>query len=522
MGFLTRALGIQNLSIEDPSQPLLPYSVLFESMGLGRSDAGVLINEKQAMRVTTAQVCIKIISEDLASTGHEILQTFPDQSVQLARHHRLWTILHDRPNPNMSAKVFWGAMLACALTNGNGYAWIKRDMANRVIALVPLAPGKTSPVKPQYGPDKGRLLYATTQTDSGRVVNIEPADILHFMGLTFDGITGISPINSCKNAFGLALAAEKFGAQFFGNGARSTGVFSHPETLEPEAFENLKKSLYEMATGETALRPMVLEEGMTFKELTIPPNEAQFLQTRQFQKDEISGLYRVPLHLVGSLLRATNNNIEHQSLDYIRYCLRPWAVGIEQEVNFKLLAGEYTLEHNLNDMQRGDFASQTAGFQALRNIGVYSTDTILKKLRENPIGAAAGGDILTVQSAMINLENLLPGAEKPEPATKTDPNQPDDTQPFDRIVTPYRNLYRLAGERIARAKKADDTAFVRQLVHPLVTSMAEAMLAIRFGNCELTNKELACIDAAADAVAAGPITAASAELAHLELKKELP
>ena len=521
MGLLTRSLGIKALSIEDPSQPLLPYSVLFESMGLGRSDAGVLINEKQAMRVTTAQVCIRIISEDLASTGHEIIQTFPDQSVHLARHHRLWSMLHDRPNPYMGAKVFWGAILACALTNGNGYAWIKRDGANRAIALVPLASTKTAPLKID-----GKLLYGTTQTDSGRVAHIQPSDILHFMGLTFDGITGLSPINSCKNAFGLALAAERFGAQFFGNGSRSTGVFSHPETLEPEAWENLKKSLYEMATGETALRPMVLEEGMTFVPTTIPPNEAQFLQTRQFQKDEIAGLYRVPLHLVGSLLRATNNNIEHQSLDYIRYCLRPWAVGIEQEVNFKLLGGEYTMEHNLNDMQRGDFASQTAGFQTLRNIGVYSANTILRKLRENPITAEEGGDILTVQVAMTNLRNLLPGAEPAaEPAAgekAPDPDAPDGTQPFDRIVAPYRNLFRDAGARITRSKKTDP-AFARQLVLPLVASMAQTMLAVRFGNCELTFREQAVIEHTADMLAmhAPVIDADSAQAAYAELKKEI-
>jgi HK97 family phage portal protein len=519
MGLLTRSLGIQNLSIEDPSQPLLPYSVLFESMGLGRSDAGVLMNEKQAMRITTAQVCIKVISEDLASTGHEILQTRPDQTIQLARHHRLWTIMHDRPNPNMSAKTFWGTMLANALTNGNGYAWIKRDMANRVIALIPLAATRTSPLKIE-----GRLVYGTTQTDSGRVVHIDPADILHFVGLTFDGIQGISPINSCRNAFGLALAAEKFGAQFFGNGARSTGVFAHPETLEPEAFENLKKSLYEIATGETALRPLVLEEGMTFHQLTIPPNDAQFLQTRQFQKDEIAGLYRVPLHLVGSLLRATNNNIEHQSLDYIRYCLRPWAVGIEQEVNFKLLGGEYSMEHNLNDMQRGDFASQTSGFQTLRNIGVYSTNTILKKLRENPIPENEGGDVLTVQMAMTNLKTLLPGAANDggagETDPETDPQEPDGTQPFDRIVAPYRNLFRDVAGRLSRAKKPEP-AFARKLVHPLVASMAQAMLALRFGNCELTQREQERIDAATDLVLAAGVSARSARVAFAELSKEI-
>src|SRR5579862_7345418 len=112
MGLLSRALGFQNLSVEDPSQPLLPASVMYESLGLGRSDAGVLINEQQALTIGTFQLCIKIISEDLASNAHEIFQRMPDRSVRLAEEHRLWPVIHDQPNPNMSAAVFWGAFLA--------------------------------------------------------------------------------------------------------------------------------------------------------------------------------------------------------------------------------------------------------------------------------------------------------------------------------------------------------------------------------------------------------------------------
>ncbi len=401
MGLVSRTLGFRALSLEDPAQPLVPPSALFESLGLGRSDAGVLMNEHQAMRVSTAHICIKVISEDLSSTAHEILQSLSDDSMRTAKEHRLWELLHDQPNPHMSAMVFWGAFLAAAAGWGNGYAWIKRDKASRVIALVPLKPGLTAPVKL-----RDQLMYGTTQTTTGQVAYIAPEDMLHVMGVTFDGMVGIGPV-TCMNAFGLAYAAEKFGAQFFGNGARATGIFTYPGVLEDEAHENLKKSLHEIATGETALRPMILEEGLDWKQLTIAPNEAQFLQSRQYQRTEIAGLYRVPLHLVGDLQRATNNNIEHQSLDYIRYCLRPWAVKIEQEVNRKLLGGGYTMEHNFNDLQRGDFASQATAFQALRNIGVYSANDINRAMRRNPIPAEEGGDVRTVQGAMINLKALL-------------------------------------------------------------------------------------------------------------------
>jgi len=499
MGLLSRRLGIQAFSLEDPAQPLAPPSALFESLGLGRSDAGVMVNEKQAMRITVVQACIKIISEDLGTTAHEVLQRMPDQSVQQATTHRLWPILHDQPNPYMTACVFWGTLMAQKLGWGNGYAWIKRDRAARVISLIPLEAAKTSPVK-----INGELKYATTQTDSGQAALLEPENVLHVKNVSFDGITGVSPIQTCKNAYGLALAAEKFGAQLFGNGARASGVLSHPGTLEGEAYENLKKSVREWATGEQALRPIILEEGMKWEQITIPPNDAQFLQTRQFQDVQLARLYRVAMHLLQDLTRATNNNIEHQSLDHVRYCLRPNAVALEEEVNCKLLGGAFFMEHNLNDLQRGDFASQTQGFQTLRNIGVYSANDILRAMRQNPIAASEGGDIRTVQGAMIPLTALLPGAASGGADDDAiDPGAPpDNSQPFNRIAPVYRNLIGDAVGRITnRNGSARDAAFAGRALRPVVASMAQALLALRFGNCELTKKELALIDAQTERVA---------------------
>jgi HK97 family phage portal protein len=445
-----------------------------------------------------------VISEDLASTSHEIFQSMPDGSMRAASEHRLWPILHDEPNPNMSAMLFWGCLLASCLGWGNGYAWIKRDRAARVISLVPLQSGKTAPVKID-----GQLKYGTTQTDTGAVAYIEPENMLHLIGLTFDGILGISPIQTCKNAFGLALAAEKYGAQFFGNGARATGVLTYPGALEAEAYENLRKSVRERLSGENALMPYILEEGLKWEQTSVNPNEAQFLATRQFQKVEIASLYRVPMHLLQDLQRATNNNIEHQSLDYIRYCLRPWAVRVEQETKRKLLSGPFSMEHNLNDMQRGDFASQTAGFTALRNIGVYSANDILRAMRQNPIAVDEGGDVRTVQGAMIPLSSLL-SKEGPTSEDDTTDSDAGAAQPFDSgrrdyriaasILPAYQSLVldvvgRVAGRRV-------DVAFARRAIRPIALSMLQAMVNLRFGYSELTKADLALIDGQADAIAA--------------------
>lgn len=484
MGILSRSVGIQNFSLEDPAQALIPPSALFESMGLGSSDAGVLVNERQALRLSTVYSCIKGISEDLSSTSFEVIQEMPDQSMSVARNHRLWPILHDEWNPNMSSMVGRSAIIASSLGWGNGYAWIKRDRAARVISLHPLDSGKTSPVRVN-----GELMYATTQTDSGLPVRIDPENVLHVMGLSQDGILGLSPIGLCKNAIGLGLAAEKFGAQFFGNGARSSGVLTHPGALEEEAYNNLKKSVREWATGESAQRPIILEEGMTWQQMSINPNDGQFLETRKFQREDIAGMFRFPLHLLGSLERATNNNIEHQGLDYVRYCLRPWAIRLEHEVNRKLLSGKFTSEHNLNDLQRGDFASQTAGFQTLRNIGVYSSNDILRQLRQNPIPVAEGGDVRTIQGAMIPLTALLAveGDAAAADAAQTNSDQGGPAAKH-HLVIAYRRLFRDAVGRVVNRESRDEV-FIRRAFQPLVASMAEAMFAQRFGNGKLTPRE---------------------------------
>jgi HK97 family phage portal protein len=522
MGLLSKKLGVRALSLEDPSQPLLPPSALYETLGMGRSDAGVLVNDQQAMRIGTALACVKIISEDLGTTSHEILQRMPDDSVRQATNHRLWPMLHDEPNPNMSASVFWGALKASTLSSGNGYALIKRDGAKRATALIPLRSSRTSPVKIQ-----GKLMYATTQTETGAVAYIEPSDILHDKYFTLDGIVGIGPV-TCKNVFGLAYAAEKYGAQFFGNGARASGVMTYPGVLEEEAYRNLVKSLRERLNGDNALTPLILEDGMTWTQNSITPNEAQFLQTRQYQRVEIASLYRLAMHLLQDLQRATNNNIEHQSLDHVRYCLRPNAVHLEQEVNRKLLGGPFFMEHNLNDLQRGDFASQTAGLQILRNIGYYSNNDIARALRQNPISAADGGDLRVVQGAFINLKALLTSSE-PDAGTDT-AGADDGSQPFNRIAPAYRVMVRdRVGQILNRNEPSKE--FVKASFKPVMISMAQAMAALRFGKSELTRHDEFTIDAELTAIAeasaawekkdAGAIAARLTDRMHQVLAKEI-
>jgi HK97 family phage portal protein len=430
-----------------------------------------------------------IISSDLSALPLPVMQRLPDGTVREAPEHPMYDLLQYEPNENMTSMGFRSAWLASALGWGNGYAYIRRDGAARARALAPLASERTSPVllpiKDQQGKVKRRLFYATSATDSGQILYLDPDDALHLPGLSYDGYVGISPIQSCKNAFGLAIAAEKFGAQLFGNGAKASGVLSHPGQLGTEALENLKKSIREVLTGENALRPLVLEEGMKWEQTTINPNDAQFLDTRKFQREEIAALYRVPMHLLQSLERATNNNIEHQSLDYIRYCLRPWAVRIEQEINRKLLKAPFFAEHDFNAFQRGDYASQVTGMMQLRLGGVYSANDCFKQLRQNPIPASAGGDIRIAPLNTIPLERLLDEADGEaapadgEPTTDAAGGEAITDLRRSRVVNAYRRLFRDAIGRIANRKKKDADAAYRAL-QPVIASMAEAVMAMYF------------------------------------------
>jgi HK97 family phage portal protein len=500
MGILTNKLGIRAFSMEDPAQPLLPYSALMESLGMGKSDAGVMVNEKQAMRLTTAYGCIMIISSDLSTLPLSIFQGMPDGSIQEATTHRLYPMLHDAPNEKMSSTVWRGAMLASVLGWGNAYSLIRRDRAARPVSLNPLPSDRTCPALVN-----GELIYMTTATVDGLPARIDPDNMIHIMGMSQDGLVGLSPIGTCKNAFGLALAAEKFGAQFFGNGARATGVLTHPETLDAEAYENLKKSVREQATGESALRPLILEEGMTWQQMTIAPNDAQFLQTRQYQRSEIAALFRVPLHLLQDLQRATNNNIEHQSLDYLRYTLRPWAVRLEEELRRKLLNGPFHCQHDFNEFQRGDFASQTAGFALLRNWGVYSSNDILKKMRENPISAEEGGDLRIVPFNMTSLEKLA--AQPVEPVegggetTDSDQGEPITDRHRQPIVNSFRRLFRDAVGRIVN-RKEHDQQFAHRTLHPVIGAMLQNILASKGLRAELTEDDKATVNGMAGSYAA--------------------
>jgi HK97 family phage portal protein len=511
MGILAKSLGINALSLEDPTQPLLPPSALFESLGLGRSDAGVLVNERQAFRLSPVFACFKIISEDLSKIPLSVYQQLPDFSVRLAPEHRVHKLIHDEPNDVMTAAVFRASLITSALAFGNAFAFIERDRAARVVSLHLMPSDRTSAVF-----INGKFGFATTATQNGQAKWIEADNVIHLIGLSMDGVTGYSPVTTCKNAIGIGLAAEKFAAQFFGNGARATGVLTHPEHLDAEAYENLKKSVREWATGENALRPIILEEGLKWDQITINPNDGQVVETRKFQVEEVARLYRVPLHKLGELSRSTNNNIEHQGIEHNQDALQPWAVKLEQEINRKLLGGSYFCEHDFSELERGDSASVATGLLNLRNGGFISTNDGLRKLRMNPISEDEGGNIRIIQGANVPLSSLVnwngaTSAFDQKSGKKADDEQEADAERGDlipdknaefrkQIFASYRRLFRdVIGRAINRQQPIAD--YVRKAIHPVLASMLEAINVVKYGSTSVSESDEQRISSVADQIA---------------------
>ena len=267
---------------------------------------------------------------------------------------------------------------------------------------------------------KGNLTYTYTTSD-GKTVVIKPQDILHIPGLGFDGIIGYSPIALEKNAIGLGIASEEYGSKFFSNGARPSGILTHPNTVKnPKAVRESWNSAYGGSSNSN--RVAILEEGMTFTPLSIPNNEAQFLETRKFQVDEICRIFRVPPHLVGNLEHATFSNIEHQSIDFAVHTIRPWLVRIEQSMNRALFTdqekGRFYVQFNIDGLMRGDYKSRMEGYAIARQNGWMSDNDIRALENQNPIPKEEGGDAYLVNGNMISITTVM-NAQTPAEPTQT-------------------------------------------------------------------------------------------------------
>ena len=381
------------------------FSLLF-----GRTTSGKTVNERTALQTTAVYACVRILSETIASLPLHVYQ-YTEGGKAKDTEHVLYTLLHDEPNPDMTSFVFRETLMSHLLIWGNAYAQILRDRSGQVIGLYPLLPDQMS----VHRSEKGKLFYVYNRDEEdnpnfqekGSIV-LSQEEVLHIPGLGFDGLIGYSPIALAKNAVGMTLACEEYGASFFGNGANPGGVLEHPGILkDPAKVRDSWNAVYQGTRN--AHKVAVLEEGMSYKQIGIPPEEAQFLETRKFQINEIARLFRIPPHMVGDLEKSSFSNIEQQSLEFVKYTLDPWVVRFEQALKKSLLLPEEKKTHfikfNVDGLLRGDYQSRMNGYAIGRQNGWLSTNDIRELEELNPIPPEEGGDLYLINGNMTKLKD---------------------------------------------------------------------------------------------------------------------
>ena len=382
------------------------YSFLF-----GRTTSGKPVNERTAMQTTAVYACVRILAEAVASLPLHVYEYQDDGGKKLVHDHPLYYLLHDEPNPEMTSFVFRETLMSHLLIWGNAYAQIIRDGAGRVLGLYPLLPDKMDVQRD----DRGNIYYVYSRNSDENPmfkeygdIRLKAEDVLHIPGLGFDGLIGYSPIAMAKNAVGMTLACEEYGASFFANGANPGGVLEHPGVLkDPSKVRESWNSVYRGVNN--AHKIAVLEEGMKYQQIGIPPEEAQFLETRKFQINEIARLYRIPPHMIGDLDKSSFSNIEQQSLEFVKYTLDPWVIRWEQSLQRSLLLpgekGKYFIKLNVDGLLRGDYQSRMNGYAVGRQNGWFSANDIREMENMNPIPDEQGGNLYLINGAMTKLED---------------------------------------------------------------------------------------------------------------------
>ncbi len=383
---------------------------LLKALSGGRETAsGRSVDAQEALSSVAVLACVRVLAESCGMLPLHVYQRLEPRGRERAAQHPLDRLLGARPNPEMTAVEYREAMVGHLATWGNHYSEIQRDRAERVTALWPLRPDRMQVER--TGPADERslvppLVYVYT-LPTGERRRLDRRSVWHIRGLSSDGILGYSPVTLAREAIGLTLATEEYGARYFGSGARPGGVLERPADLEPlsdAARKRLAAEWAELHEGLTrSQRIAILEEGVTFKAIGLPPEDSQFLETRKFQRTEIAALFRVPPHMIADLERATFSNIEMQAIEFVTFSLMPWLTRIEQRADVDLIGLDslYYAKHAVQGLLRGDTpARMTAYGQGIQN-GIYSPNDVRELEDLNPV---EGGDRYFINGAMVPID----------------------------------------------------------------------------------------------------------------------
>ena len=382
-----------------------PTAWLADAFSGARVHSGQAVSPQSSMALAAYYACLNVIAQDCAKLPFPVYREL-DRGREKVRDHPLWRILQRVFNRDMTAYVGRYVLTHHAVGWGNGYGLILRDTSmtardGKVTGIYPLHPSRVKPVRDQ---DTGEIVYDISQTarwprETVDVpVRVPASDMLHLKGPSGDGLTGYSIAQVAAESLGLSLAAQEYGASFYGRSAIPAGVLTHPGKMDPKAVENLRER-WEARRNGTA----VLEEGMKFEQLTIAPEQAQFLLTRGFQVLEICRWFRIQPHKIADLSNAHFTNIEQQNIEHVQDTMMPWYRMWESEVEMKLLADEpdVVVRHDARALMRGDSAMRAEYYKSLFMVGAYSPNDIREFEDMSPV---EGGDerYLQIQYAPIS------------------------------------------------------------------------------------------------------------------------
>ena len=393
----------------------------------GGSASGVRVDELRAMQTSAVYACVKILAETVASLPLHLYKKGKNGKNETAEQHPLFSCLYESPNEEMTSFEFRETMMTSLLLWGNAYARKIRKNGH-VTELWYLKPNLMTVERDSQ---TGRIKYTYSDDIKNQTFVYSPDQVFHVKGLSIDGVLGLSPIAQAREAVGLSLATEQYGAKFFGNGARPGGVLEHPGILKDP--EKLRESWNKVYQGtRNSHKVAVLEEGMKYHTIGIAPEDAQFLETRKYQVNEICRIFRVPPHLVGDLERATFSNIEHQSIEFVQHTIRPWLVRWEQAISRSLLDEKerllYFAKFNVDGLMRGDYKSRMEGYAIGRQNGWLSINDIRRLEDMSLVPVEQGGDDYLVNG---NMTAAAVGKEKEEGGNDGEgqegtPNAPDE------------------------------------------------------------------------------------------------
>ena len=401
-GFISRALSLSGGNLKDPR--------LNELFGGSSTDSGVSVTPDTALTYSAVYAAVRCIAESVSSLPLNYYERLPGGGKAHAKANPLHHLLHDEPNPEMTSLQWREASMAHLLLHGNSYTEIVRDLEGNAVELWPIDPTMVAPKRT----DSGELYYELNRGKNFITAN----NMLHIPGLSFDGISGVSPITLARQSLGLSMAIEQFGAGYFGRGARPGGVLTFPGQLSPEARQNLRRSFEELhAGGANSHRVALLEAGLKWEAIGVPPDDSQFLQSREFQIIEVARWFNLPPNKLKDLSKTSYNSLEQMEISFVVDTLRPWLVRWEQQLNRKIIRpkdrGSYFFEHNVDGMLRGDQASRYQSYSVGRNWGWLSVNEIREKENQNPI---EGGDVYMVPLNMQSLDTSPTAAPATNPS----------------------------------------------------------------------------------------------------------